>query len=406
MPLDSQLIRQQFPLYADQPDLVYLDNAATTQKPLVVLEAMDTFYKKNNANVHRGMHQMTEHASIAYENARTATQQFLHAQKSSEIIFTKSCTESINLIAKTWGRAHLTKGDAVVLSILEHHSNIVPWLQLKEEIGIDVEWMEIDEEGNLRLEMLEDFLEKGNVKLVSITGQSNVLGVRPDLQKIIQKAHATEAKVLVDAAQLVGHHRVNVQELDCDFLAFSGHKLYGPFGIGVLYAKKELLQEMPPFLGGGMMIHEVHTHGFSAADAPEKFEAGTPPVAEAIGLHAAIDWLSQLDWNDIENYERELIENAYSTLSSLDGITILGPKKTSDISGCLSFVFDTIHAHDFTDILGTNHIALRAGHHCCQPLHEYLEVTASSRVSVGLYNTIEDMQKFYEAALVAIKKLS
>ena len=325
----------------------------------------------------------------------------MNATIAAEIIFTKSCTESLNLVAHSWGKKNLKKGDAVVLSVLEHHSNIVPWLQLKEEIGIDVEWMEIDDEGNVKLEQLDEFLAKGNVKLVSITGQSNVLGTRPPLEKIIKRAHEMGAIVCVDGAQLIAHSPVDVQKLDCDFLAFSGHKLYGPTGIGVLYGKRKLLEKMPPFLGGGTMIHEVKRDRFTPAEIPTKFEAGTPPIAEAIGLKAAIDWLSQFKWKDIADHEQELITLAYSELQKIDGLHILGPSDHQKISGCISFTLQKIHPHDLTEYLGKQNIALRAGHHCTQPLHEYLKVTASTRMSFGIYSTKEDV----EMCITAVQNL-
>ena len=303
MALQILEIRSQFPFLISKEGerpIVYLDNAATTQRPQAVLDTTQYFYIHENANVHRGMHGRAERATIAYENARKTVQKFLNAAHPEEIIFTKNCTEAINLASACWGRKFLRKGDTIVLSILEHHSNIIPWFQLREERGIRIEWVDIDDSGNLRMDMLENVLKRGDKKLVAITGQSNVLGVHPPLEEIIDKAHRSGALVLVDAAQLIAHHSIDVQDLDCDFLAFSGHKLYGPTGIGVLYGKRKLLEEMSPWLGGGMMVREVSTDGYTPADVPQKFEGGTPPIAQAVGLGAAIDWLSQFAWKDIK----------------------------------------------------------------------------------------------------------
>ena len=394
--LNIDEIRRQFPILRSG-EAMYLDSAATAQKPEIVLKSINQFYTEDNANVHRGMHALAEKATIAYENARKAVAGFLNAAP-HEIVFTHGCTESINLVAKTWGKKHLTQGDTVALSILEHHSNIVPWLQLKEEIGITIKWMDIDDSGSV---IVDDF---DGVKLVAITGCSNVLGTTPDLKSIIAKAHEVGAKVCVDAAQLVVHEQVDVQELDCDFLAFSGHKLYGPTGIGVLYGKRKLLEDMPAFLGGGMMINTVSAglrpaddSYFTTAEIPSKFEAGTPPIAQAVGLKAAIDWLSQYSWNDIKAHEQQLMNTAIESLRSIGGLTVLGTSQLSTLNsqlskGCLSFTIDGTHPHDLTEIIGRNGVSLRAGHHCAQPLHERLGVNASVRMSFAIYNTEEDIQ--------------
>lgn len=426
MALDPSALRRHFPFLARQIDghpIVYLDSAATAQKPQAVLDRMQKFYEEENANVHRGMHALAERATIAYEDARGTVQKFLNAAHAEEIIFTKSCTEAINLVARSWGRANLRKGDAILLSLLEHHSNIVPWLQLKEENGIDVRWIDIDDAGQFRLSQLDAYLREGNVKLVSITAQSNVLGTRPPLQEIIAKAHEHGALVLVDAAQSVSHHPTDVQALDCDFLAFSGHKLYGPTGIGILYGKRDLLRAMPPFLGGGMMIHEVHQDRFTPADLPQKFEAGTPPIAQAVGLAAAIGWLGQYSWEEIEAHEQSLIAAAIDWLGSFPNVRILGPATVADYglrvagsrnskpvtrnfsSGCLSFTIEGVHPHDLTEILGRQGICLRAGHHCAQPLHRRLGVAASTRLSVGMYNTIDEVRSLASPLLAAVGKL-
>lgn len=405
---DFSVIRRQFPILAQAIDghpLVYLDSAATSQKPAAVLDRMRKFYEEENANAHRGMHVLAERATVAYENARGVIRHFLNARRPEEIVFTKSCTESINLVAKTWGKTHLTEGDAIVLTMLEHHSNIVPWQQLCEERGCELHWVDIEDDGTLKMDQLAAYLKEGHVKLVSLTAQSNVLGVRPLLKKIVTLAHTHGAAVLVDAAQSVAHHQTDVQALDCDFLAFSGHKLYGPTGIGILYGKQEILRSMPPFLGGGMMIQEVHQDRFTPADIPHKFEAGTQPMAEAVGLGAAIDWMAQFSWKDIEAHEQMLLAETLNILGPIKGLRILGPGIAEKISGCVSFVTDGIHPHDLTEILGRQGICLRAGHHCTQPLHRRLGITASSRVSVGIYNTKEDIAALAPALKKAMQHL-
>ena len=397
MALNSEQIRQQFPAFEHDDTLVYLDSAATAQVPVPAMEAMNAYYTSYKANVHRGVHAKVDEATNAYERARTTVQQFMNAKKASEILFTKNCTEAINLVAQSWAKHTLQKGDVVLLSIFEHHSNIVPWQQLQNEIGIEIRWWkQLDEEPKL-----------DDVKLVAITGQSNVTGERPDIQTLCRKAQAAGAKVLIDAAQLIAHHAVDVQEIDCDWLAFSGHKLYGPTGIGVLYAKEEVQQQMQPYQGGGGMIVEVHEQDFVPTDGPAKFEAGTPPIAEVIGLSAAIEWLNQFDWNDIEAYEKELSAYAYKKLSTIDQLSIINYQLSIEQGSpttTQSFVIEGIHPHDLTDILGQKNIHLRAGHHCAQPLHEHLGIPATTRLSLALYNTKEDVDKLC-AAIAEAKEI-
>lgn len=360
--------------------------------------------KQPTGNVHRGQHHETEVATDAYEAARTTIAEFVGAAHTDAIIFTKNCTEAINLVAYSWARTNLEAGDTVVLSVLEHHSNIIPWLQLQHEKGVTIEWIDIDESGTLRLEQLETYLQNGTVKLVAITGQSNVLGTRPDLHKIIEMAHAHDAKVLVDAAQLAAHSPINVSELCCDFLTFSGHKIYGPTGIGVLYASREMQKEMAPFLGGGGMVHSVNRTSFTPADAPHCFEAGTPPIIEAIGLRAAIEWQKQFSWSDREEHDRLLVQTAMDALSTVSGLSIL-TKDHSHVHGCIAFTIDGVHPHDLTDMLGRQGFALRAGHHCAEPLHERLGVNASTRMSFGLYTTVEEITSCIAAIQEIQKKL-
>ena len=400
MTFDSSNIRQEFPILCSK-ECFYLDYAATMQKPLSVMSAVDSYYKNDNANVHRGMHTLAERATNALEDARKSVAKFISSAP-YEIVFTKNATEALNLIAKSWGHQNLTERDSIVLTVLEHHSNIVPWLQLQQDIGFTIHWVDIREDGTLNMNQLDEYLASETVRLVSLTGQSNVLGVCPPLREIIQKCHAVGTFCAVDAAQLIAHQQVNVAELDCDFLVFSGHKVYGPTGIGVLYAKKEHLESMPPFLGGGMMIQEVTMTEFTPAEIPAKFEAGTPPIAQAVGLKAAIDWLSQYEWKDILKHEEMLMAYAIEKLHTIEGLTILGQPSDTLPSGCISFIVHNIHPHDLTEIIGRNGVSMRAGHHCAQPLHDRLEINASTRLSLAIYNTKEDIDHAVEEILKAI----
>ncbi len=393
MALDLAAIRAQFPILrktiGGRP-LIYLDNAATTQKPLRVLERLERFYREQNANINRSMHALAEEATLSYEEARNRVARFIGASHSHEVIFTRNTTESINMVARSWGTT-LKRGDSIVLSMMEHHSNIVPWLQLKESHGISLRWVPVNREGTMDMDELKGVLSSGRVKLVSVTGLSNVLGCLTPLQEIARMAHRSGARLLVDGAQLVAHERVNVQNPDIDFLAFSGHKLYGPSGVGVLYAKETLLERMPPFLGGGDMIQTVTTEKFTCADLPRKFEAGTPATADAVGLGEAIAWLEDTGAEAAHEHTRSLVRYAHKQLRSREGITILGPKNPKKRVCCVSFTVEGVHPHDLTDVLGQEGICLRAGHHCTQPLHKALDLTASTRLSVGVYNTKEEI---------------
>jgi len=396
MPLLRNDIRGLFPILTQTIDgnaLVYLDTASTSQKPDIVLKKMDDFYHNDNANVKRGMHTLAERSTELYEAARTKVQKFLNARKPHEIIFTKNCTEAINLVARSWGEKNLRKGDVVLVSLLEHHSNIVPWLQLKEKIGIEVEWIGIEKDGTLAMEDAKRILEQGKVELLAITAVSNVLGTVTPYKELVGLAHEHGALTLLDAAQLAPHAGIDVQNIDCDFLAFSGHKVYGPTGIGVLYGKEELLDAMQPFLGGGTMIQEVFTDRFSPSHLPEKFEAGTPPIAEAVGLHAALDFIQEIGWEKIQAHEKELITHALSSLEQLKSVTVLGPKDPQKIAGCIAFVSEGIHPHDLTEYCGRKGVCMRAGHHCAQPLHKSLGHPATTRMSFGIYNTREDIDR-------------
>lgn len=404
MAWDVSAIRRQFAFLRNAEALTYLDNAATTQKPDDVLDAMRTFYETENGNAYRGMHPLAEVATIRWEQARKTVAKFVKAKRAEEVIFTKSATESLNLVARSLGETW-KKGDIVVISMLEHHSNIVPWQQLKQSVGIEVRWLPCDHEGALDLSVLDDALSTGRVKLVSVTGQSNVLGVRPPIKKITEASHRCGAAVLVDAAQWIAHGAIDVQALDCDFLVFSGHKLYGPIGIGVLYGKKRLLEQMPPFLGGGGMIAEVTTEGFSVADVPEKFEAGTLPIADAVGLASAIDWLNTFDRDEIHAHEHDVLMYACERLREVKGVTLLGPKDDAQRFGCVSFTVDGVHPHDLTEVLGREGFCLRAGHLCAAPLHTKLKIPASTRLSVGIYNTKEEVDTCVDAIQNASARL-
>lgn len=405
MALDIPSIRRQFPIFANKKGLSYLDSAATAQKPEAVLGAMDFFYRTANANPHRGMHGLAEEATAAYENARKTVRKFLNASSTEEIIFTKNATEATNIVAH--GMKHTLKaGDAIVLSILEHHSNIIPWMHVAKEKNLELRWIDIDEKGRLKIDGLDAHLADGKAKMVAVTGLGNVLGTKPDIDLIVQKSHAAGALVLVDATQLAAHDAIDVQKIDCDFLVCSSHKLYGPTGIGALYGKKKHLAKMVPLMHGSMMIDEVTEEGFSLADIPQAFEAGTQPVAEAVGFAAAIEWLSGFPIEERKAHEQLLLRKAIEVLSSIDGVTILGAKDAEEISGCVSFTAEGIHPHDLTDILGKDGICLRAGHHCAQPLHKRLGIPASARLSVGIYNTAEEIEALGPAIEKILKKFN
>ncbi len=407
MHLDPLALHRQFPLLAKHiagKPLAYLDNAATTQKPERVLETMKKFYEHQNGNINRGMHPMAEEATVLYESARKTVAHFMGARHAHEIIFTRNATESINLVARSFGET-LEKDDTVALSLLEHHSNIVPWLQLSERKGIAIEWIGLDAHGRIDLDSLKKILKKGKMKLVAVAGLSNVLGVATPLQAIIEMTHAAGAKILIDAAQLIAHQSIDVQKLDCDFLAFSGHKIYGPTGIGVLYGKQELLERMPPFLGGGDMLESVDLLGFKPAELPRKFEAGTPAIADAVGLASAIEWMGEVGIEAMHAHTKELIGYARKALRSIPHVQILGPASGDDLLGCVSFTVTGIHPHDLTEILGREGICLRAGHHCAMPLHKHLGIPASTRLSVAAYNTEEEVDRCVNAILRARKLL-
>ncbi len=398
-------IRRSFPFLKREIDgkpPAYLDNAATTQKPDAVLDRLSRFYREQNANINRGMHPLAEEATVAYEDARKTVAAFIGAAHPYEIIFTRNATEAINLVARSYGEI-LMKNDAVALSVLEHHSNVIPWLQLEKRSNVEIEWMQLQEDKRLDIESLKKILKKGKTKLVSVSGLSNVLGTRTPLEIITALAHDAGAKVLVDAAQLIAHESIDVQKLDIDFLAFSGHKIYGPTGVGVLYGKRKLLDAMPPFLGGGDMLESVDRNGFTPAELPRKFEAGTPSIADALGLAAAIEWMESVGIEAMHAHTKLLLAYARKKLSTVKNLNILGPVSGDDLLGCVSFTVDGIHPHDLTEMIGEKGICLRAGHHCTQILHKHLGITASTRLSVAGYNTEEEIDRCVAAIEEAIR---
>jgi cysteine desulfurase/selenocysteine lyase len=393
------IIRAGFPILERQVHpgvpLVYLDSAATSQKPLRVIEAMDAFYRQSNANIHRGIHVLAEEATALYEDARQKIARFINAPSARQVIYTRNTTESINLVAYSWGRANLGPGDVVVLTEMEHHSNLVPWHILAAEKGLRLEFIPVTDEGLLDMEAYRRLLELGP-KLVSFMHVSNVLGTINPAKEIIALAHQAGALALVDAAQSVPHLPVDVQDLEADFLAFSAHKMCGPTGIGALYGRKELLDGMPPFLGGGDMIKRVHLRSFVPNEIPYKFEAGTPAIAEAVGFGAAVDYLTSVGMAAIARHEQEIIRYALERLEEVPGVKLFGP--TADHKGGVaSFTLAEIHPHDISQILDSRGIAIRAGHHCAQPLHDRFGLPATARASFYLYNTKEDVDRLAES---------
>jgi cysteine desulfurase/selenocysteine lyase len=392
-------IREDFPVLKRQVNdkpLVYFDNAATSQKPEVVIDAIETYYREYNANIHRGIHKLAEEATLAYEEAREKVAKFVNAKRTEEIIFTRNATEAINLVAYSWGRANIGKGDKVVLTIMEHHSNIVPWQLLAQEKGAKVEFVKIDATGELRQDEVHELIDE-KTKIVCVTHASNVLGTVNPVKEIGRLAHRYGAMLLIDAAQSVPHMTVDVRDIDCDFAAFSGHKMLAPTGIGVLYGKSETLQNMPPFLGGGEMIREVHTSGASWKDPPYKYEAGTPNISGAIGLGAAVDYLRRIGMRNVHDYEKEITSYALKRMEQVDGIVIYGPMDVAHRIGVISFNLGDIHAHDLASILDEEGIAIRSGHNCAQPLMEFLQIPATSRASFYIYNTKEEVDVFISA---------
>ncbi len=391
-------IRADFPILQREVHgypLAYLDNAATSQKPLPVLQAMDGYYRLTNANVHRGVHTLSEEATAAYEDARRRIARFVNAASSKEIIYTRNTTEAINLVAYSWGLDNLGPGDEVLITEMEHHSNIVPWQLICQRTGAALRYVPIDARGHLRLDLLAELLTN-RTRLFAFVAMSNVLGTINPVAELVARAHSVGALALVDAAQSVPHLPVDVQALNCDFMAFSAHKMCGPTGIGVLYGRRELLERMPPFMGGGDMIREVTLAGSRWNTLPWKFEAGTPAIAEAIGFGASVDYLSSLGMDWVRHREHELVVYAMERLAEVEGLRIVGPQ-ASQRGGVVAFTLEDIHPHDIAAILDAEGIAIRAGHHCAQPIHDSLGVVATARASFYFYNTLEEVDRLVQA---------
>jgi cysteine desulfurase/selenocysteine lyase len=398
MTLDVSRIRQDFPILQREVrrgvPLVYLDSTATSQKPASVIAAMDEFYCRSNANIHRGVHTLAEEATALYEQAREKIAKFINSPSPRQIIYTRNTTESINLVAYTWARANLKPGDLIILTEMEHHSNLVPWYILAAERGVRLEYVAVTGDGLLDRDSYQALLAQ-SPRLVSFTHMSNVLGTINPAAEMIRQAHEAGAVTLLDGAQSVPHFKVDVQTLDVDFLAFSAHKMCGPTGIGALYGKTQLLEAMPPFLGGGDMIREVHLGSFKPNSLPHKFEAGTPPIAESVGFGAAVDYLTQVGMDDIAAHEHEVTEYALERLEEIPGVRVYGPAADRK-GGITTFTLDGVHPHDVAQILDGSGVAVRAGHHCAQPLHEKLGLPATSRASFYLYNTKDEVDRLVE----------
>ena len=390
--LDVVRIRSAFPILTQQvrgKPLVFLDSAASAQKPRVVIDAMRHAMETQYANVHRGLHWMSERTTEAYEETRDAVAGLLNASDRHEVVFTRNSTEAINLVAHSFGRNSLKAGDVVLISEMEHHSNIVPWQMLRDDHGVDLRVIPVSDAGELELDALDMCLADGRVRLVAITHMSNVLGTYTPVADIVAKAHAAGALVLIDGSQAIVHRRVDVQSIGCDFYAFTGHKLYGPTGIGVLWGRRELLERMPPFLGGGDMISSVTMERSTWAEVPHKFEAGTPAILEAIGLKAAIGFVEEIGYEAIGRHEVSLTQHALARLGGIEGLRIVGNAR--DRGGVISFVMEGAHAHDVATLLDRQGIAVRAGHHCAEPLMHRFAIDSTARASFGVYTTLEEI---------------
>jgi cysteine desulfurase / selenocysteine lyase len=397
---DIATVRAQFPIFDTTIDgrrIVYCDSANSTQKPRAVIDAMSRFMETEYAPIGRSSYRLAVGATEAYEGARRAVARFINAPSEQGVVFTKNATEAMNLVIQSWGRANLRRGDAVVISLMEHHANIVPWQMLAAEIGIELRWIGLTEDGQLDLDGLDQLVD--GAKVVSVTAQSNVLGTLTPLRRLIDAAKSVGALSIVDACQYVPHNVTDVQAWDADFVAFSSHKLCGPTGIGVLWGRPELLDAMPPFLGGGSMIDEVRLDGFDVAPVPHKFEAGTPPIVEAVGLHAAIDWMQQIGMAAVRRHEMDLTQYALDSLTARFGtdIQILGPRNVEQRGATIAFGFRGIHPHDVSQILDEQNVCVRAGHHCAKPLHRALGVGATTRASFYVYNDTADIDAMADA---------
>lgn len=403
---DVNKIRRDFPILSRKINgnpLVYFDNAATSQKPECVLKAMDSYYRHSNANVHRGIHTLANEATSGYEESRNKIRNFINAKTVREIVFTKNITEALNLVVYTWGRKFLRKGDEVILSVMEHHSNIVPWQILAKENKFKLKFIGIDKDGKLDLKQYAKLLNR-KTRMVSVVWGSNMLGTINPVEKITDMAKNNNSRVLIDAAQYAPHAPINVQKTGCDFLCFTGHKMLGPMGTGVLWAHEKLLEEMPPFLGGGDMIKEVYLDHFVQNELPNKFEAGTPNVAGFIGLGSAVDYLTNLGMDNIHTYEQTLTAYALDKLARIPRLSLYGPMDVNCRGAIITFNIEGIHPHDVAQILDNEGIAIRVGHHCTMPLHLDLKLNASCRASMYLYNTTEEIDRLAEA-IEKVKKI-
>lgn len=409
--MNVQKIRKDFPILSRRikgKPLVYLDNAATSQKPKPVIEAISRYYRRYNANIHRGIHTLSGEATVAYEGAREKVAKFIGAAKPAEIVFTRGTTESINLVAYSWtrkaarGGPGLKAGDTVLLTVMEHHSNLVPWQLLSQEVGFHLEFIDLTDDGYL--EKAEETIRRVKPKLLAFTHVSNVLGTINPVKKLVKVGHEVGAVVLVDGAQAVPHLPVNVRSLGADFYAFSAHKMLGPTGVGVLHAKEKLLKEASPFLGGGEMIKEVHLRKATFNDPPYKFEAGTPNIAGVIGLGTAVDYLSEVGMERVREYEEELTAYALEKLRNVEKLTVYGPQELADRGGVIAFNVEGIHPHDLATVLDEEGVAIRSGHHCAMPLHDRLGLAATARASFSLYNTREEIDRLI-AAIEEAKKV-
>jgi len=381
----------------DGKKLVYLDNAATTQKPIQVIDAISDYYKNNNSNIHRAVHALAEESTEAFEQTRDKVAEFLNIKDAQEIIFVKGTTEAINLVANAWGRDNVKEGDIIVTTEYEHHSNIVPWQLLTQDKKAQLKYIDINDNGELMIDQLDEYLSTGKVKLVAFSHVSNVLGTITPVKEIISKCKNAGVKTLIDGAQAVPHMKVDLTELDCDFYAFSAHKMLGPTGVGVLWAKKEILEKMTPYQGGGDMIREVHKYETTWNDLPYKFEAGTPNIADVIGFKTAIEYLQKIGMENIRNHELELTKYALEQMEKVPGITLYGSKEPEKRGGVVSFNFNDVHPHDVGTIIDKDGVAIRSGHHCAQVLMEKLNVAATNRASFYIYTTKEEIDVLIES---------
>ena len=401
-------LRNDFPVLErkvrDGKKLVYLDNAATTQKPIQVIDAISDYYKNNNSNIHRAVHALAEESTEAFEQTRDKVAEFLNTKDSQEIIFVKGTTEAINLVANAWGRDNVKEGDIIVTTEYEHHSNIVPWQLLTQDKKAQLKYIDINDNGELMIDQLDEYLSTGKVKLVAFSHVSNVLGTITPVKEIISKCKNAGVKTLIDGAQAVPHMKVDLTELDCDFYAFSAHKMLGPTGVGVLWAKKEILEKMTPYQGGGDMIREVHKYETTWNDLPYKFEAGTPNIADVIGFKTAIEYLQKIGMENIRNHELELTKYALEQMENVPGITLYGTKEPKKRGGVVSFNFNDVHPHDVGTIIDKDGVAIRSGHHCAQVLMEKLNVAATNRASFYIYTTKEEIDALI-AALQNVAKV-